>query len=214
MTARYEELKRLPDKKHKKLSAGQLVMEQMLPDWRSKKDKLINDAVRLIVPLRQRRDACLEDVAKTTLHIAFANAFLRGQDQVKTKQGKKAVGQLAVALWRVEAALENKELDSALRAIARMRFPSERVRELARCCEDFEAARTGKLIRKGAKAKVDAVEHAMRLMIEYATPQREADNIKKGSRFCKLAALLFGSPAADLSNQCKAAASKARKQAG
>jgi hypothetical protein len=117
-------------------------------------------------------------------------------------------------LRRVEAALENKELDSALKGVARMRFPSERVRELARCCEDCAAARTGKLIRKRAAAKVGAVEHAMRLMIEYAMPYSEADNIKKGSRFCKLAALLFGSPAADLSNQCKAAKSKARKQAG
>ena len=79
MNARYEELKRLPDKELNKLSLGQLVTEQMLPDWRSKKAKLINDAVRLIAPLRPRRDACLEDVAKTTC----ANWFLRARDQTR-----------------------------------------------------------------------------------------------------------------------------------
>lgn len=184
------------------LSAGLYVQKQMLPEWRSKKAKLIDDIVKLLKPTEKERYSSREDVARVTLHIACANALMRAKDQGSTKPGKKAAGQLASALRRIDAVLNNPALDSVLRAIARAQIPADKSKKLARSAENFKTAPSVKLTRKTAEEKRSAIGHAYSLMIKYSPS--EAENASRGSRFCKISAALTGRPNSDLSNQCKA----------
>jgi hypothetical protein len=182
------------------LSAGLYIQKQMLPEWRIEKAKLIDDIVELLRPKAQERDASREDVARVTLHVACANALMRAKDQGNTKPGKRAAGQLASTLRRIDAVLNNPALDSMLRAIVRAQTPADKSKELARSVENLMTTPSGKLTRKTAEEKRFAIEQAYALMIKYSPS--EADNAKRGSRFCKISAALYGKPDSDLSNQC------------
>jgi hypothetical protein len=175
-------------------SAGLYIQKQMLPEWRINKAKLIGDIVKLLRPKEQERDACRDDVARVTLHVACANALMRAKDQGSTKPGKRAAGQLASTLRRIDAVLKNPALDSMLRAFVRAQTPADKSKELARSAEHFMTAPSGKLTRKTAEEKRLAIEQAHALMIKYSPS--EADNAGRGSRFCKISAALYGKPAA------------------
>lgn len=182
------------------LSSSLYIQNLMLPEWRNKKAKLIDDIVKLLRPKAQERDASREDVARVTLHVACANALMRAKDQGSTKPGKRAAGQLASTLRRIDAVLKNPALDSMLRAIARTQIPADKSKELARIAENFTTAPSRKLTWKTAEEKRFAIEQAYALIIKYSPS--EADNAKRGSRFCKISAALYGKPDSDLSNQC------------
>jgi hypothetical protein len=201
MTARDEEL-----------SAGLYLQKQMLPEWRIKKAKLVGDAVRLIKPAAQQKDACREEVEKVTLALAGTGALLGAKDQGKTKQGKQAAGRVARALRVARIALKDERLDVALKSYLTANISPETLQALEHLCEKSARAPSGKLPRKVAERKRAAVTAALALMAKYCGS--EADNAAKGSRVCKLAALFYGKPDIDLSNQCKAALRENRKKAG
>jgi hypothetical protein len=182
------------------LSAGLYIQKQMLPEWRIKKAKLIDDIVKLLRPTEQERDASREDVARVTLHVACANALMRAKDQGSTKPGKRAAGQLASTLRRIDAVLNNPALDSMLRATVRAQTPADKSKELARSAENFMTAPSGKLTRKTAEEKRFAIEQAHSLMIKYSPST--AENAGRGSPLCKISAALYGKPDSDLSSQC------------
>jgi hypothetical protein len=119
------------------LSAGLYIQKQMLPEWRIKKTKLIDNIVKLLRPKAQERDASREDIARVTLRVACANALMRAKDQGSTKPGKRAAGQLASTLRRIDAVLNNPALDSVLRATVRAQTPADKSKELARSAENF-----------------------------------------------------------------------------
>lgn len=192
-----------------KTSVKRHIENQMLPEWRVNKKHLIDEAIKLLKPQSSQREACREEVERVTLRLASTNAWSRHKDLISTNDGKAAALRLAKALRIAERAL--KDLGAYGGVLYRF-ISREELLDATQYYEEAAKTRSGKLTRKGAKAKAEAVEQAMLLMIDYATPHGEADNIKPGSRFCKLAALLFGKPADDLSNQCKAAVSKARKK--
>jgi hypothetical protein len=201
MTARDEEL-----------SAGLYIQKQMLPEWRIKKAKLVGDAVRLIKPVAQQRDACRKEVEKVTLALAGTGALLGTKDQGKTKQGKKAAGRVARALRVARIALKDDRLDVALKAYLTRKISPKTLQALEHLCEKLAQARSGKLPRKVAEMKRLAVTAALALMERYC--KGEAANTAKGSPLCMLAALLFGEPDTDLQSQCKAALRESRKKGG
>jgi hypothetical protein len=194
------------------ISAGLYIQKLMLPEWRIKKAQLVGDAVRLIKPGAQQRDACREEVEKVTLALAGTSALLGAKDQGNTKQGKQAAGRVARALRVARIVLKDDRLDVALKACLSMKIPQKILQELENLCEKLARAPSGKLPRKAAERKRAAVTAALALMAKYCAS--EAGNAAKGSRACKLAALLYGKPDIDLSNQCKAALRENRKKAG
>jgi hypothetical protein len=185
------------------LSAAEYVQRTMLPNWLIKRSKLIESAVSLIRPTAAKRDACRDDVARVTLQLVCEKAFLDGKNKIHTKEGKLAAGQLASALRRVEYALKAPELDSMLREIGGALLRTEKVQDFTETCECFSRRPSPKLSRKAAEGKRVAVHAAHKLLLMYADGET-VNAAKKGSKFCKLAALLFDSPAADLQNQCRA----------
>jgi hypothetical protein len=177
-------------------------MRKMLPDWRIKRAKLIDSAVGIIKPVDVARNVCREDVARVTLGLMGEKALLSGTNQIHTKDGKLAAASLASALRRVEAALKDPDLDAGLRGIFAWRFPADKVQNFTEDCEHYSTRPSPKLPRKGAEGKRAAVSAAHSLLLKYASG--EAGNPAKGSKFCKLAVVLYGAADADLQSQCRA----------
>ena len=99
--------------------------------------------------------------------------------------------------------LADPNLDGVVAAAAVTRHISpEQITDAVSYCEELRSAPSGKLMRKGAEEKRRAVHCAHALLTKYN--KSEAGNATKGSRFCKLAALLYGTPV-DLHHQCLAA---------
>ena len=144
--------------------------------------------------------------------LAGAYGLLGAKDQGKTKQGKQAAGKVARALRVMRIALKDDKLDVALKAYLTMNISLKTLQALERLCERLSRASSGKLPRKVAGKKRLAVTEALTLMEKYCTS--EANNATKGSNFCKLAAVLYGEPDADLHNQCATALRIVRKKRG
>jgi hypothetical protein len=194
------------------LPADLYTEEVLLPEWRKRRRKQIDDAVSIIRPEPQQHDACRDDVEREGLRVFLALGWLHTKDESKTKEGKQAAGRLAKALRRLEVVLKDENLRMLSVAAVTRHMSVEEIGDAASYCEEVQRARTEPLIRKGAEAKRRAVHCAHALLTKHN--KREAGNTAKGNRFCKLAALLYGDPGADLHNQCAAALRKIRKESG
>ena len=166
-----------------------------------KLDQVADLAVKLIAPVGGV-DACREAVkdliAENGVELANRKAMS------KTKAARKAAGRVASALYRLEVALKDEDLDAGVKAILSP-VVSGQWRKL---CEEIAEPPSGKKEpRWGAEEKRIAVQMARQLMLRFS---KEKISAKPNSSFCKLAALLYGKPSADLSNQCKEALSKKR----
>jgi hypothetical protein len=187
--------------------------ERFLPEWRMRRREMINAAVAVVDPQPHQRQACREDVERESMRLFFSVGWMRTKDKSKTKEGKAAAGRLAKALRRLQIALAEPDLDGIVAAAAVTRhFTPEQIAGAVRYCDEVRAARTGKLSRKGAEAKRRAINRAHALLTKYAG--HAADDATRGSRFCKLSALLYGDPDIDLHHQCLAALRKLREKPG
>jgi hypothetical protein len=190
-----DELKDLP---------AHLYMEEIwLPDWRKRRQKQIDDAVAIIAPQLRQREACREDVERESLRLFVGVGMMVATDKSRTKQGKIAVGKLEQVLRRLRIVLADPHLDGVVAAATVTRhISSEEIADAVSYCEELRCAPSGKLTRKGADEKRKVVQCAITLLMKYN--KREAGNAARGSRFCKLAALLYGKRT-DLHHQCLAA---------
>lgn len=188
------------------------VEKQMLPEWRIKKADLIRRAIDLIKPDSRKRGACRDEVERVTLRLATGGALRRAKVQGNTKHGKLAVARLASALRRVTAALKDEKLGGIYRGQFTRFLDPERLHELVQYYEEVAGTPSGPIPRQNAQAKRMAISEAHSLMTKYCPSQ--ADSGAKGSRFCKLASLLYGKSDIDLSNQCKTALREIREKAG
>jgi hypothetical protein len=163
-------------------------------------DQVADSAVKLIAPVGGV-DACREAVkdliAENGVELANRKAMS------KTKAARKAAGRVAGAFRRVEVALKNEDLDPGASIIT---LPS--VIQDRSFFEKLAKPPSGKKEpRWGAEEKRIAVQMARQLMLRFS---KEKISAKPKSSFCRLAALLYGKPSDDLSNQCKKALSKKR----
>jgi hypothetical protein len=179
-----------------------LYMEEMwLPEWRKRRQKQIDNAVAIINPQPRQREACREDVERKSLRL-FAGIGMMRSDQRKTKQGKIAVGKLAQVLRRLQSVLADPHLDGVVAAATVTRHISpEEIADAVSYCEELRRAPSGKPARKDAKEKRRAVHCAHALLMKYN--KRLAGNAARGSRFCKLASLMYDyNKSTDLHHQC------------
>jgi hypothetical protein len=181
-----------------------LLEREYLSEWRKHRQRQTNTAIEIIGPEPEQRDACREDVERMGMLNAVAIGWLHAKDKSKTKEGKGAAGRLARVLRRLMVVLKDEDLDPTLAGAAVTRHMSPgQILDAAKYCEQVETTRTGKLDRKDALAKRQAVQVAHDLLMKYN--RAEAGDTTKGSAFCRLAALLYGKPEADLHHQCLAA---------
>jgi hypothetical protein len=82
--------------------------------------------------------------------------------------------------------------------------PIEVLKRISKTCHDWAENKPGrgKSLRKKTKAKREAIVQAHALLVKYRTPV-VANDAKDNSLFCKLAAVLYGEPGANLSIQCQ-----------
>jgi hypothetical protein len=160
----------------------------------------VRRALGLIKPTQARRDECHEAVEIALINLDYTISQQRSAEHSRTKAGKKATEQLVAALRRLDFVLKNRDLD----LYTRLYFANTHSAEWQKWLE-YHKAKTpsGKLTRMVAETKRHAVREAHALMQEYGATGAAKDT-KKGSDFCRLAALIFGRPATDLRNQCKA----------
>jgi hypothetical protein len=173
--------------------------------FRIKHGGAISRAVALIRPRGERQhDACRDDIELAIFDAWFPLHALHAVDHPRTKPAKTAARRLARALRRVEVVLKDKTLDFPIEITAS--FPRDELLKWGLRCENLAKTPSGRLIRRKAEAKRLAVSEAHSLMSRHGT----LDDATKGSRFCRLASLLYettkadGWPDADLANQCRA----------
>jgi hypothetical protein len=165
----------------------------------------VRRAFALIKPKAEWRDACRYDVETALIEIKFIIGQLRANSYPRTKLAKLAARRLVRALRHVETVLKDKNLDFSIKKF----FPRTELLKWAVRCKGLVETPSGKLKRTNAEAKRLAVREANSLMRDYGEPGAARDTTK-GSTFCRLAALLYGDPKADLHNQCRAALRKKR----
>lgn len=155
----------------------------------------VSRALSLIKPKAELRDDCGEVVTTALIEIEFIVEQDRATSRPRTKEAKKAAGRLASALERIEVVLKDRSLDFYIK----MFFPKAELLKWKLKCQELAKTTSGKLVRTNAYKKRLAVGDAYRLMTSYGGRAVAT----KDSNFCRLAALLYGDPKADLHNQCR-----------
>jgi hypothetical protein len=133
---------------------------------------------------------CVEDISFALL---IENFYAFG----RTKADKMKARHIAKALRRVDDLVSGFQKPKLYLA----GFPFEELRKWKRVFAKMEVIPSGKITRLNALKKRLAVAEAYQLLQKYSSERIRA---VKGSKFCKLAALLYGHPEVDLINQCKA----------
>ena len=172
--------------------------------WQAETSKRTDRAIRLISPKSKQREACRGDVETALIELEFVLTPLQPHLRRGTKAARLAANRLVKALHRVEVILKDKHLDPFA-----CLFMSEPVRRWRDQFEKISKALPSTQPRLKSYSKVLAVSEAHTLMCKYSTAEQAKDT-KRRSRFCQLAALLYGNPHADLHNQCRAALRKKR----
>jgi hypothetical protein len=122
-----------------------------------------------------------------------------------TKPQKTAARRLAAALRRVEVAAKNPNL--AFDAQLIFSFDVEGFELMRRAAEAIAYQKLAPPSPADG-AKSYAAKAAARLLLKHGLPL----NVTRGGKFCRLAALLYGDPKADLFRQCRATAKAARAE--
>lgn len=170
--------------------------------FRAKHAATIRRALALIAPASQSRKACRYDVETAIIDLEHCGNRI-GEEFKRTKL---AAGRLAAALRRVERLIKN---ENALGNHVHLFFPHAEIAKWRSELEKTASAKApAKKTQKDANAKRRAVHEALGLMRHSSA----AIEVKRGSVFCKLAALLYGKPTADLTNQCKASISLRKRR--
>jgi hypothetical protein len=143
------------------------------------------------------RDVCRTDVEDALEDISFALLIENFYAFGRTKADKMKARHIAKALRRVDDLVSGFQKPKLYLA----GFPFEELRKWKRVFAKMEVIPSGKITRLNALKKRLAVAEAYQLLQKYSSERIRA---VKGSKFCKLAALLYGHPEVDLINQCKA----------
>jgi hypothetical protein len=152
-------------------------------------ENIVRQAVKLI-----GNPDCREDVEFALDAVAVMNTTMSASRRTATKRAKRAAGSLAAALRRVEMAADSKDLDMTV-----MCFPRKIISKWKRHSEKLAKTPSQKPA-PNSDAKKRAAEYALGLLRKYDKHVATT----KGSRFCRLAALLYADPKADLHHQCRA----------
>jgi hypothetical protein len=166
------------------------------------KRETIDTAIRIIRPTRSRVENCRRAIGGVVYQLMIVDAYQRIPDHHKTKPAKKAASRLSLTFRRLERDLKDRNLDPKLARVFREHIPIERLKEFSQTCDETSKTPSGKLTRKDTEAKKLAVKQAHRLLKAFASSD-VANDTTKGSRFCRLAGLLYGSKV-NLQHQCKA----------
>jgi hypothetical protein len=160
--------------------------------------KLANDAVELIAPEARERYECWCGVEDAFKEIGYALYLERFCATTSTKSQRKVARQLAIVLKRIGNALPElfNDPDFPVRG-----FPKAELLKWRPILEEIGDSRPRKRPQMNALKKRLAVAEAHQLLRKYSSTRVTAT---KGGKFCRLAALLYGDPKADLINQCKA----------
>ena len=181
----------------------------------------VSRALALIAPAPDRRAECRASV-RAAFTMVSNNPFAR-MYHGNTKRAKLQAGRLSAALKRLLLTLNHPDLDADLRSVfPDMDVPGILAKDFARtvprrAADDWlqwhetgrwldewlqraQAAQSkkGRTIRLDATRKKQASLHAVWLLRVF---EKDVSSVK-GSRLCRLAALLYGHPNANLQRQC------------
>jgi hypothetical protein len=156
--------------------------------------ELAGHAVELIAPEEHERYECSSDVEYAFSSIGYALYRERFRALFRTKPQKEKTKQLMRALRRVDDLIRDfNKTDFPLKG-----FPLDELRKWRSIFENIAKTPSGNITRMNAERKRLAIAEAYKLLERYGKPIMGG----RGSKFCKLSALLYGYPGADLSNQC------------
>ena len=176
----------------------------------------VHRAVAIIDPDKHRHAECVTAVSLALVEIPKTDADIRRLFHSQTKPGKQAAGRLGTALKKLQKALNDTNTPENLRnlfpdekhpdpAVPWRQDPIRQEREtslwLALWLKRIEAAQKKTGRRKfhfKAMRKMVAAYAAHNLLQQF---NRDIVTTK-GSAFCKLAALLYGTPRANFTRQC------------
>jgi hypothetical protein len=146
---------------------------------------------------RSARDVCRMDVEDALRDINFALFIENFYAFGRTKADKSRARQIAKALRRVNDLVRSFNKPN----FPLMSFPFDELRKWKKVFAKMEETPSKEITRLNALKKRLAVAEAYELLQKYGSERVTA---AKGGKFCRLAALLYGDPKADLINQCKA----------
>jgi hypothetical protein len=174
--------------------------------WQQQNAAEIKRALKLIKPTREHTESCIDSIEWKMIE----PKFMLDQARIgyRSKLSRTAARRIVVALRRVLHLLNSRHLDVSLRF-----FPRAEIHKWKIHCEELAKANARKFPREKAEGKRLAAAAAYELLYFYQS-REVAEDASDGSRFCKLAALLYGEPTANLKNQCRAEIRKNRKILG
>jgi hypothetical protein len=146
---------------------------------------------------RSARDACRMDVEAALWDIGLALYIEDFYSFGVTKADKGKARQIARALRRVDDLVR----DFNKRDFPLNRFPFDELTKWKKVFTKMAGTPSRKTTRQNALKKRLAVAEAYQLLKKYGSERVTAT---KSGKFCRLAALLYGDPKADLINQCRA----------
>jgi hypothetical protein len=186
------------------------IIERLVHGWYEKSEKnkkQIDAAMAQIDPKIGLKDKCREAVTEAIITTSLDGYFRRSKVSTQTKTGKAALKSLARGFKLIDAALRNESLDPTIKGDVISSFlpmPPSGLKDLATFLYELAEHKTGRgtLTGEKTKAKKVAIGHAYQLLYSFTNPSIAGD-AKKGSRLCKLSAILLGDDKADLSYQCE-----------
>jgi hypothetical protein len=151
-------------------------------------------AVALIGP-GERRAECVNAVHIALTMVGGAAKDMQKHSDRRGKPGKRAVAGLHKALRDVQKWIQDPNLPVELREI----ISAYDVAHAIKYVEEVRTKPVGKRYPYKAIEKLAAAEEAHALLQQF----NKKISITKGSTFCKLTALLYGDPRADLQWSCR-----------
>jgi hypothetical protein len=154
------------------------------------------------------REVCRMDVEVALGEIGFALYIANFSRWGKTKADKRKASQIARALQHVSNLVRefnNMKGDFPLKA-----FPFAELTKWKQVFDKMAELSSKKNTQLNALKKRLAVAEAYQLLKKYGPARHRRGHdlpsitATKGGKFCRLAALLYGKPKTDLTNQCKA----------
>jgi hypothetical protein len=143
------------------------------------------------------RDVCRTDVEDSLWDISFALFIENFYAFGRTKADKGQARQIAKALRRVDDLVRGFNKPN----FPLVGFPFDELRKWKHVFAKMGEKPSEESTRLNALKKRLAVAEAYQLLQKYGSKRVTAT---KGGKFCRLTALLYGDPEADLINQCKA----------
>lgn len=164
---------------------------------------MVRRAVRLIGPAPEHRAECDAMVRRAIEESSESSKSIATARWVSTSKAKrKAHNRVAERLRRLQVALKDTNLEQDVRL-----FASPTGLDDWRKLAEARGAETGKTIQMKAYRKTIAAAQAINLLERFGK-RKEISEKKKGSPLCRLAAVLYGNPNADLRYPCRVALRK------